>query len=130
MSYVYLHEFPDGKYYVGHTERDPEERWRGGHGYDEQPKMADAICKYGWDNVKHLVIKAPDEESAIQIEAHLIRLLDTVDNGYNTIEEKANDTYYELTCYKAMYTALQKKYERCMGILNLLTKDGTDHNIL
>ena len=123
MSYVYLHEFPDGKYYVGHTERDPEERWHGGHGYDEQPKMADAICKYGWDNVKHLVIKAPDEESAIQLEASMIRLLDTVENGYNGKEEKADDAYYELSYYKAMCSALEKKYNRCMDIIKILAKE-------
>ena len=54
---VYLHEFPNGKVYIGITSRKPHERWRGGHGYKTQPLMWNAIKKYGWKNIRHHIIE-------------------------------------------------------------------------
>lgn len=120
MSYVYLHEFPDGKYYVGHCKENPKSRWNKGKGYANQKKVNDAICKYGWDNVKHIVIRVPSEESAKRIEAFLIQQIGTHENGYNTRRERDDDTILELRYYKSLCA----RYER---IIDTITRGK--HNI-
>lgn len=54
---VYKHVFPNGKIYIGITSQTLNERWRGGKGYGNNPHIIRAINKYGWDNVKHYVLK-------------------------------------------------------------------------
>lgn len=54
---VYMHVFPNGKVYIGLTsKRLPCERWCGGHGYSGQPFMWRAIQKYGWKNIRHVIL--------------------------------------------------------------------------
>lgn len=54
---VYMHIFPNGKVYVGITNQTVERRWRSdGYGYKTQSMMYNAILKYGWDNINHVVL--------------------------------------------------------------------------
>ena len=55
---VYEHLFPNGKRYFGITSKAPKARWESGTGYDaqHQPVMYNAIQKYGWDNVQHIIL--------------------------------------------------------------------------
>ena len=53
---VYMHICPNGWVYVGSTGKDPKRRWRNGHGYSRQPKFYEAIIKYGWDNIQHVIV--------------------------------------------------------------------------
>jgi group I intron endonuclease len=53
---LYMHIFPNGKVYVGITSIKTWERWSGGHGYSGQPLMHRAIMKYGWKNIRHIVL--------------------------------------------------------------------------
>lgn len=53
---VYVHIFPNGKQYVGMT-TNPTKRWRGGKGYIDHPLMHKEIELYGWDNIKHVVLR-------------------------------------------------------------------------
>lgn len=55
---VYEHLFPNGKRYFGITCKTPEKRWQNGTGYDKnhQPVIYNAIQKYGWDNIQHLIL--------------------------------------------------------------------------
>ena len=54
---VYQHIFPNNKSYIGITSQKPEYRWGAkGENYNSQPLMASAIKKYGWDNIKHLIL--------------------------------------------------------------------------
>lgn len=55
---VYEHLFPNGKRYFGITSKRPNARWEGGTGYDKQhqPVMYNAIQKYGWDNIQHIIL--------------------------------------------------------------------------
>lgn len=53
---VYVHVFPDGKRYVGCTSIDLRSRWDTGMGYASQPKVFDAIVKFGWDNIRHYML--------------------------------------------------------------------------
>ncbi len=88
MSYsVYVHVFPDGKLYIGATRQEPKKRWKGGGGYRNQKMMYEAILKYGWDNIKHIVlISNLKEDMAMEIERALIEKYNTQDSqyGYNT----------------------------------------------
>ena len=91
---VYRHIFPNGKCYIGITCRKEKYRWSNGYGYTgknpdgtyKQPKMANAVNKYGWDNVSHEIMFAGlSEEAAKRIEQICIVLFRTKDDrfGYN-----------------------------------------------
>ena len=82
---VYRHIFPNGKSYIGITCAKPyHRRWRGGTGYYLQPKIYNAILKYGWENIKHEVLfRHLRVDDANRIEQEMIAKYDSVENGYN-----------------------------------------------
>lgn len=83
---VYIHIFPNGKVYIGITSLRTWERWCGGHGYDEQPLMRQAIKKYGWKNIKHSVIAdGLTQREAEAMEIELIKKYKSTNrkHGYN-----------------------------------------------
>lgn len=97
MNYnVYKHtNLVNHKSYIGITSQKCENRWGiNGKGYELQPKFYHAIQKYGWNNFQHDVLYTNlDKETALKIEADLIKTYDTIENGYNispygTIESK------------------------------------------
>lgn len=54
---LYVHIFPNNKVYVGITGTAPKVRWgNNGVGYKEQSLIWNAIQKYGWNNIQHIVI--------------------------------------------------------------------------
>lgn len=83
---IYLHEFPNGKRYVGMTSQSPERRWRKGEGYKSQPYLYREILKYGWDNIKHTVLAEVNEKAeAEKLERSYILKYNSnsSDYGYN-----------------------------------------------
>ena len=83
---IYLHEFPNGKRYVGMTSQSPERRWRKGEGYKSQPYLYREILKYGWDNIKHTVLaKVNGKAEAEELERSYILKYNSnsSDYGYN-----------------------------------------------
>lgn len=91
---VYLHVVPKqlsgydwDKYYVGITGQSVQERWGGtGWGYLSQPYFYRAIQKYGWDNIRHLILKENlTKDEAINWEQEYIKLYCSrhSDHGYN-----------------------------------------------
>lgn len=81
---VYMHVFPNGKQYIGITQMNPADRWHGGSGYKNQPKMRAAIKKYGWKNVEHIILfHGLTKTEAEQKEIELIKDFNTIENGYN-----------------------------------------------
>ena len=75
----------NGKYYVGITSKDVEERWKNGFGYRGQ-LFYKAIEKYGWDNFEHIIIASNlTKEEAENFEKLLIKNLNSHSkkNGYN-----------------------------------------------
>lgn len=57
MKYtVYIHKFPNGKVYIGITSKNVKRRWCRGSTYSYHKRMYNAIKKYGWDNIEHLVL--------------------------------------------------------------------------
>lgn len=92
---VYSHTSPSGKYYVGITCQNVEERW-GPNGYKyvtvlkngqlKHPLFGNAIIKYGWDNFKHEILFSDlTENEAKKKEKELIA------------EAKENGKSYNLT---------------------------------
>jgi group I intron endonuclease len=81
---VYRHIFPNGKSYIGITSQHPYwRRWRGGHGYAGQPKVWNAIRKYGWENVRHEVLsECLTLPEANRIEQEMVAKFNSVENGY------------------------------------------------
>lgn len=82
---VYVHEFPNGKRYVGVTSQNPPElRWRSnGEGYNNQGYISRAIKKYGWNNVRHeILLQTSSESEAFEEEKRLISEYKTNDRNY------------------------------------------------
>lgn len=85
---VYEHISPSGKVYVGITCQKPERRWKGGSGYirpdNHQPLFANAILKYGWDNILHnIVAEGLTKEEADLMEMTLISKYKREHRSYN-----------------------------------------------
>ena len=74
---VYMHIFPNGKKYIGMTDKKPSYRWENGlSGYVEkkQKAMYNAIKEYGWENVKHIILYEDlNYEEALEKEIQLIK---------------------------------------------------------
>ncbi len=84
---VYGHlNVTNGKWYIGSTKLNPKERWQNGRGYKNQPKMWKDIQESDWNNDWiHTVFNTfYNKEDALNYEAFLIAMLDTIENGYNT----------------------------------------------
>lgn len=87
MNYkVYCHIFPNKKMYIGITQQDVYKRWKRGKGYEKQKCVYSAIKKYGWDNIKHIILfdnLTKNEAETKEIE--LIRIFKTNNRcfGYN-----------------------------------------------
>lgn len=80
---VYSHISPNGKYYIGITCQNVEERW-GCNGYKyitvlkngklKHPHFGNAILKYGWNNFKHKILFSNlTEKEAKEKEKELIK---------------------------------------------------------
>lgn len=83
---VYMHVTPSGKRYIGITSRKPEYRWNYGKAYDGNLHFFNAIQKYGWNNIKHIIIgQNLAKDYACKLEQELIKKYDTTDylKGYN-----------------------------------------------
>lgn len=82
---VYRHIFPNGKSYIGITCSTPyHRRWTSGARYRNQPKMNNAIEKYGWDNVQHeILFENLSRDDANKIEQEMIAKYNSIVNGYN-----------------------------------------------
>ena len=85
--YVYIHLFPNGKRYVGITQQIKiEYRWRkDGSGYKCQEHLYNAIKKYKWNNIGHIVYEVDTPEEMWYLEKYLIAYYNTTnpERGYN-----------------------------------------------
>lgn len=83
---VYVHLVPNGKKYIGITCKKPERRWNNGKGYEKNLHFYNAILKYGWDNIQHIILYEDlTKEEACALEQELIKKFKTTDDryGYN-----------------------------------------------
>ena len=83
---IYLHIFPNKKVYVGITSKPPQKRWGFlGHNYNKGHHiiLANAINKYGWSNIKHIILCKTTEEKAKLLEKILIKHYKKKNLSYN-----------------------------------------------
>lgn len=84
---VYIHTFPNNKVYIGITMQNRlNDRWRNGKGYKGNSKIVNAIKKYGWENIKHDVLKTGvSKQEAEKLEIELIEEYksNNIKYGYN-----------------------------------------------
>lgn len=99
MYKVYKHtNLENEKVYIGITGQSTSERWRNGKGYLTQknggflqPKFANAIIKYGWENFSHeILFEFETLDDATKKETELISEYDSIENGYNEIMTNKN----------------------------------------
>lgn len=86
MYSVYIHVFPNEKVYIGITRNNINHRWGNGSGYKNQSLMYRAIQKYGWENIKHIILfSGLSKEEAEKKEMELISFYKATDpqKGYN-----------------------------------------------
>ena len=70
---VYMHIFPNDKKYIGITKVKPQYRWGSNGKYHHNIYMINAIKKYKWENVKHIILyKNLTQQEAEQKEIELI----------------------------------------------------------
>lgn len=84
--YVYQHKFPNGKSYFGITIQNPEKRWGYGCNYQNNARLTNAIKKYGWENIEHIILfECENSLLAEQKEKELIKKFKTNERefGYN-----------------------------------------------
>lgn len=101
---IYCHIFPNGKRYFGQTKRALDDRFgKDGNCYKDSPLLWNAIQKYGWDNVKHVLVKdgLTQEEANIYEQAY-IKNYKTYDDkyGYNLALGGRGHSMYD---YSAIY---------------------------
>lgn len=88
MKYiVYMHKTPNNKIYIGQTSKKLEYRCGlNGNGYKNNKYFWNAIQKYGWDNIEHIILKQNlTKDEADYWEKYYICEYNTLDNkfGYN-----------------------------------------------
>lgn len=70
---VYMHITPSNKYYIGITKNDTKFRWKNGKSYKHCRRFNEAIKKYGWESIKHLILHQNlSKEEAYKVEQQLI----------------------------------------------------------
>ena len=86
---VYGHlNVTNGKWYIGSTKQNLKKRWKNGLGYNYNSKMLPDLLKTDWntDWIHTVFDTFSNREDALDYEAFLIAMLDTIENGYNTSE--------------------------------------------
>lgn len=135
---VYGHiNITNGKWYVGMTSQNPNRRWNNGNGYKyNHPKMWSDINETDWDvDWIHTVFDTfNNREDALDYEAFLIDMFDTIENGYNissygsshSMSEEAKRKLSESMTGKHPTEESQKKMSESKGVYGILqySKDG------
>lgn len=109
---VYGHvNITNGKWYVGMTSQNPKHRWNNGKGYENNhPKMWNDIRESDWntDWIHTVFDTFNNREDALDYEAFLIDMFDTIENGYNI-------SSYGGTSYKRTEETKKKMSESKIG---------------
>ena len=93
---VYMHIALNNKKYIGITCKNPKYRWNNGKGYKPNKHFYNAILKYGWNNIKHLIICSNlSKKDACDLEMQMIKMYKSNDikYGYNQSLGGENTAY-------------------------------------
>lgn len=94
---VYKHTFPNGRVYIGITNRNPLDRWQGGNGYKGHDEMYADILEYGWKNIRHEILdEGLNRQKAMDAEKKYIKEHEQKHRGstYN-IQNTSENLVYE-----------------------------------
>ena len=108
MIYVYMHTVPNGKVYIGQS-HNLEERWGNGTGYNTNAAFTKDIEKYGWDNIKHEILKECETRS----EAIMYELAFTIIKDSENPQHGYNMTHNVMDCYRMLNNP--KPYIKCIN---------------
>lgn len=103
MSYtIYIHRNKTNeKVYVGQTrQKNLNQRWRSGKGYENNTLFYKAIQKYGWENFDHEIIATcSTKDEADKMEIEMIAFYDSMnpEKGYNLTIGGGGTNGYRLT---------------------------------
>lgn len=86
---IYYHKSLDGRYYIGQTCQEVEDRWQSGNGYHSSKFNKEVILKNGgWDSFEHGILESNiDEREVDEKEAYYINLYKADSEGFNTYKQ-------------------------------------------
>lgn len=86
---IYYHKSLDGRYYIGQTCQEVEDRWQFGNGYHSSKFNKEVILKNGgWDSFEHGILESNiDEREVDEKEAYYISLYKADSEGFNTYKQ-------------------------------------------
>jgi|688.fasta_scaffold36656_10 group I intron endonuclease len=94
----------NGKWYVGQSVRSITDRWSSYKNLqcDSQPKLFNAIVKYGYENFEKIILEECEADQSIldSREDYWIRYHNSVENGYNCRYGGANGSFSDETKQK------------------------------
>lgn len=99
MYTVYIHTSPEGKHYIGQTDKPLKERWRNGEGYKNNKEFDSDIKRLGWDNFAHEVLEEGIAEKDAALMAERKWILRYREEGKSLYNKHAND-YTEQRLYR------------------------------
>lgn len=103
---VYMHICPNGKRYIGITGRKPEDRWNKGKNYSFNKYFANAVKKYSWKNIEHIILftnltKCEAENKEIELikyyKSNNRKYGYNIQNGGNTIGTHSKETKLKIS---------------------------------
>ena len=121
---VYGHyNLTNGKWYIGMTSKEPKKRWHSGWGYSKSHIWSD-IKESDWntDWIHTVFDTFNNREDALDFEAFMIDIFDTIDNGYNL----SNYSSYGFTDERRnkMSNALKGNHNHPIKKVIQFSKDG------
>lgn len=129
---VYMHISPSNKKYVGITKNKPTKRWDCGRGYKQNKYFFNAIKKYGWNNIKHIILDTGlSEYDAKQKEIELIAKYNLTDRKYGYNISKGGDlgsgnNTKKIFMYDKDTGKFIKSFESCNDAERFLNKSGSN----
>lgn len=85
IIYAHILKTDPTKLYIGQTCQKPSDRWDYGRGYNNCPKMREAIQQYTWEGFYHEIwYENLTKEEADALEISLIEEYKTVERGFNS----------------------------------------------
>lgn len=109
MYSVYIHICPNKKVYIGVTGLNVEKRWgKNGILYKGRP-LYEAVQKYGWENIKHLVVyQTESKEDAERKEKELIREYRSNDERFGYNKEIGGGIHYHTDETRRKMSSIRK----------------------
>lgn len=128
---LYVHVCPNDKNYVGITKNVPERRWGNGKNYKGCILFNRAIEKYGWNNIKHIIVLTNlTKEEAENKEQSLISFLksNNPNYGYNIANGGYANSVSDLTKEKLRNASTGKTHKVSNEIKEILRKKNLGEN--